>query len=511
MSEENLPEPNGAETPKAEEETPEPAQADDEKRSEAKEAEPPVSDEAKDDAPKSEEAAPQDSEMKTDDTPKPTDESRTEHRSLFQLTAFQAENSSEEKSAEPKEEQPKQEAASEEEQEPSPEKTKPEPAEEKLSEAEKSASAAEETAEQQAPVASAEGKLETPAVPPAAAPAPEPPSEYYSFEEVKSQIQTRLAPDKVEKLFRPLENDMMIYHDAHVRYIREQDEEGATTVPEPPKPDFAKLAAGAGIEAKRTDHFSQREAIEKNLDIADSRVTLGDRPVDFLTYAFESLSLHRPTRSQDVEGNHYLFWKVNQTEERVPELSDEGIRQMVIGAWKMIEARDIAEAEAKRLADAARVNGGQLTAVLKDEQGITVETTEPFTWFDPVYMQLTMMGYAQPRLSTIKLAAPDAEEGEEPAEDQTVPLAGSDFMRAVSNLSEGEVGTAWNMPKTVVYVVRMVETSPDEADLRQQFLSAADPRQLAEVANIDRRNAFREWMNGLEKAVGLQWQVQDAE
>jgi hypothetical protein len=278
------------------------------------------------------------------------------------------------------------------------------------------------------------------------------------------------------------------------------------------KLDFAKLAAETGIEAKKTNLFSQREAVRLQLDIARSNITLGDRPAEFLSYAFDSLAEFRPTRSQDREGNYYLFWKTRQEADRVPELDDPGIRPMVVNAWKMIQAREAAQADADRLASEARAKQKasqepvSLATALAGEDEITVQTTEPFTWFDPISIQLTMMGYGQPRLSTIQLVTPEPKEGEKPAEAETVPLVGADFMRTVAGLDRGSVGVAWNEAKTVAYVVRMVETTPDAKELQSLFLASADPRQLAVVASIDRGEAFREWLESLEASVGLEWQ-----
>lgn len=424
---------------------------------EEKTAQTPKETEAKEEAPKPEDAEKKPDEEKPADGPKPSDDTRNARRSIFQLTAYQAED----KPAETK-----------------PAETKP---------------------------------AETPSAMDIDTEKFEPPSEYYTFEEVKSQIQNRLAPDKIDRIFRPLQNEMAIFHDANIRYIREQDDEGNASVPAPVRPNFAELAKEAGIEAKKTDLFSQREALDQRLDIAQSRVTLGARPVPFLDYAFDSLSELRSARSQDTEGNHYLFWKTEQESEREPKLDDEGVREMVVNAWKMIQARDAAQAEADRLAATARAKqeGSEepvlLATALAGEAGVTVHSTEPFTWFDAISIQLTMMGYGQPRLSAIELVTPEPKEGEEAPEAETVPLVGADFMRMVASLDKGSVGVAWNDPKTVAYVVQMVETTPDTKELESLFLSAADPRQLGIIGNIDRRDAFREWMKSLETEAGLEW------
>ena len=184
-----------------------------------------------------------------------------------------------------------------------PVKEAPAPVEKPAETAKETPAATEKPAE---PVKEAPAPVEKPAetVKEAPAPAAPEPPEYYSLEEVKSQIQSKLAPDKIEQIFRPLENQMTIYHDAHVRYIQSQDASGKATVAEPPRPDFAKLAAAAGIEAKSTKMISQLQA--RDLDIGRSTISWSGQSVPFLTYAFESLALLRGARSNMKE--LYLFW-----------------------------------------------------------------------------------------------------------------------------------------------------------------------------------------------------------
>ncbi|MGI6418660.1 MAG: hypothetical protein ACOX1P_23685 [Thermoguttaceae bacterium] len=420
-----------------------------------------------------------------------------------------------EKPAEPAKEKP---APSEKPAEPAKEKPAPsekpaEPAKEKPAPSEKPAEPAKkEPALSEKPAEPAKEKpapSEKPAEPPKEAPAAPQLPEYYSFEEVKSQIQAKLAPDKIEQIFRPLENQMAIYHDAHVRYIQSQDASGKATVAEPSRPDFAKLAADAGIEAKTTQLMSQLQA--RDLDIGSSTISWSGQSVPFLSYAYESLAILRAARSQDMEGNYYLFWKTNQTDQRTPELSDSGVREMVVDAWKRIEARDKAMQEAERLAEKARAKKASLAESLAGEKDIVVRTTEPFTWIDRTSVSLALYGYGAPRLSTVHLAsksapAADKAKNQDSAEAETLPLVGNDFMQAVAILQPGEVGVAWNEPKTVVYAIRVLETSPPADDLRQMFLTSANPQQINVVARLDRWFAYQDWVKGLEAMAGLEWQ-----
>ena len=78
-------------------------------------------------------------------------------------------------------------------------------------------------------------------------------------------------------------------------------------------------------------------------------------------------------------------------------------------------------------------------------------------------------------------------------------------MKTVASLEKGGIGVAWNEPKTVAYIVRMVDATPEAKELQSLFLSSADPQQLQVVASLDRGDAFREWIKSLEATVGLQW------
>ena len=87
------------------------------------------------------------------------------------------------------------------------------------------------------------------------------------------------------------------------------------------------------------------------------------------------LQVYQPAISQDVEGNYYLFWKVKDVEQRVPEFEDEGVRERVLGKWKEVRARDLATKEAQRLAAAARekVAPAMAAAQRKEEEAERLE------------------------------------------------------------------------------------------------------------------------------------------
>ena len=79
-------------------------------------------------------------------------------------------------------------------------------------------------------------------------------------------------------------------------------------------------------------------------------------------------------------------------------------------------------------------------------------------------------------------------------------------MRVVFELKEGELGVAMNYPKTVVYLVRLVEIRPSERLLRTQF--EVDRRNYYIyffLGSDDRERISRAWMNEIRAAADLRW------
>ena len=85
-----------------------------------------------------------------------------------------------------------------------------------------------------------------------------------------------------------------------------------------------------------------------------------------------------------------------------------------------------------------------------------------------------------------------------------VELAGEDFMRAVYDLKVDEIGVAMNQPKTIAYVVRLTETTPNESVLWSMF-KADDYSKYFSLAMADTQKMNEQWREELQKAAGLKW------
>ncbi len=249
------------------------------------------------------------------------------------------------------------------------------------------------------------------------------------------------------------------------------------------KLDFEALARQHGLSFARMEKVSRWDV--QDLEIGRSYLIGTQR--GFVEYVFAQPGLGRPAISQDTESNKYLFWKSDESKEHVPELSEPGIKERVVRAWKMIEARRLAQEEAKRLQTKASQAKTDLKEALKDEPDVQVIEPPAFSWM--TYGAVPAM-YAQspPRLSHVEGAQ----------------ALGNEFMEAVFSLREGEVGVAVNRPQDHVYVVQVHTYTPAEAVLRESFL-VDDFRKYAAVAYADHQALQFAWMKELRESSGFQW------
>lgn len=318
-----------------------------------------------------------------------------------------------------------------------------------------------------------------------------PPSKYIPLAEVEGEIRRRLAEAKAQAVAERLRDKMQKYDDDRVR--------AEVKHTEPPKePDFTALAKKDGMTAHKTGLVSRMELFA--VDIGQSMFN-GDALV---RSAFENLPTDRPGVSQDIAGNYYVFWKVDETEERVPELNDDGVRQKVVEAWKMVQARSLARDEAEKLAADAREAKGSLAESIGDRPGIVVHRTEPFSWLS-VSPASRVSGFPDVQISHIRVKAEGAAAA---ARREAVVYQGDDFMREVFRHDPGEIGVAMNHPKDVVYVFRVTDMYPPKDTLPRLFLKQPERTELLSiVVEMQEANEARqEWRDDLRESAGFKWE-----
>jgi hypothetical protein len=317
-----------------------------------------------------------------------------------------------------------------------------------------------------------------------------PPPRYKPLEKVRDEIHRELAHQKVLELLEHLRQQFQEYHSDLAIY----DSQGAEENTKPPvRPSFKELAKKTGMEARDSggllNVFQTRE-----LDIGSSLI---EGRSEFVNVVYQKLPDFLPKISSDLAMNEYLFWKTKETPEKVPEWTDKGVREQVLAAWKLEQARSIAEKEAERLAKIARQSKQPLEKVLAKRPHVRVYQSDPFTWLTEGAIPGAMSG-AQPEISPIRAAG--AASGVEDA----VQVPGSGFMQAVFHRDRGEVGVAMNQPETTVYVFRVTEMTP--ASWENFVSEVTESYGLFPVVYRDVERADQAWRKSIEAAAGLKWE-----
>ncbi len=145
--------------------------------------------------------------------------------------------------------------------------------------------------------------------------------------------------------------------------------------PLPPRWISRNWPSRTGLRAGETELISQWEA--QATQLGTSFVSMRD-PV--ARYAFLTLAKFHPAQSMDLLGDVYLFWKTEETKDRVPEFNDKGVREWVLRAWKMVRARSLALKDADALAAEAGKVQKPLKQALADRPDLRVIMPSAFSW-----------------------------------------------------------------------------------------------------------------------------------
>jgi hypothetical protein len=322
-------------------------------------------------------------------------------------------------------------------------------------------------------------------------PSPEAPKEPVGLtdrlrEIIREQIARDKANQEIESAFGSIQEVLTRYRNKYVRY--KVDRLNEKDVEPPEKPDFAAMAEKHGLTYDQTPLISRWQTNE--FDVGRSYV---DRWTSFASYLFDqSWQEYQPAISSDLEGNRYLFWIVNDEKERIPKFDDEGVRQEVLKQWKQVQARSLALDAANALREKARKQAdgsAEATSLLeKALPGHEVIKTTPFSWLTQGAVPIGM-SRTPPRISDVP----------------GIDRPGYDFMNAVFDLEQGQIGVAMNQSETIAYVVRVTEVAPPMTVLWDQF----EVEDFSTYVDVVRREQFRiraAWQKELEEMAGLKWE-----
>jgi hypothetical protein len=314
-----------------------------------------------------------------------------------------------------------------------------------------------------------------------------------AFSEVRDMLAPRLAEEKaqseiLDKFTRIKEAEMIPFADKYLAALDEQEEAkkqgNASSVVLPTPQDLKPIADREGLDYENTPLLS-RQDVERLGQISTAEVGLmplsGGRK--FVDEIFDpKTGLYEPIELTDVLGTRFLVRKVKDEPPHVPTL--EQVRSEVIVAWKMAQARPLAEKAAGELASRIKAKG----ATLKDSKvdGFRVKSIPPITRSQTSFMPASMFEPSP----VVETPIPD------------VPHAGEAFRDAYFGLQAGSVNVAPNQPRTVYYVMTLDRREP--ASFSALYASNGDEYRYKSMAREQAsRQQVEQWMGWLRQQAGL--------
>jgi len=322
------------------------------------------------------------------------------------------------------------------------------------------------------------------------------------FADVRGALAASLAEEKAQAeiadRFTKIREEVMIpfadkYYTAsdELADAKKQGETPSISLPQPD--DLKGVAARAGLNHEITPLLSREEA-EKYGQVSGAEVGLarlsGGRK--FADEFFDTKSnLYEPVELTDSLGVRFLVRKIVDMPSRVPPLDE--IRPQVVRAWKIEQARGLAEKAAREFAETIRRGGG----TIKDgvERGRPVVTTVSVTRLQP--------GAPLPGQFFASGAPTETEIPQ-------IPYAGEALREAMFNLAKGAVAVVPNQPKTTYYV--LAHNRSDPASFASLYAPNGDyMRYMSESLFEAQRRRDDEWMSQLRAQAGLKpdWKPRD--
>ncbi|MFV0442603.1 MAG: hypothetical protein ACK5Q5_03425 [Planctomycetaceae bacterium] len=234
----------------------------------------------------------------------------------------------------------------------------------------------------------------------------------------------------------------------------------------------------------QTGGFLQQPTVADELFSTSPKDTFRPRQAD-----------HRDRNGKVID--RAIYWKLDHHQAYEPaNLDDERVRKQVVQTWRELNARKLAEARAKELADLVRGSDKPMLETLADvtvsgkagTQLVNIMQTGQFSWMrQTIVPAMTLQGFdIAPERSTVP----------------GVENAGNDFMHAVfEDLKSGDVGVAPNADRSTYYVVKVDTRTPStEAEwttLRNNFLSGQNDNLVERLGAEMYNSEVPYWANEL--------------
>lgn len=329
----------------------------------------------------------------------------------------------------------------------------------------------------------------------------EDPMRQQSFEEVRDEIAASLAEAPAQAALRKAvtEVNSIMRRYFNERSIHESNVSAgvSTEADAPERPDLKALAKEYGLKAGETQLVNrvsvQQTAPGGSFGLGE---TQNQRGFPFAAKMFGAQMRDgrmippqppfAPIQTVDIENEvTYVTWKTEDVPSYIPTLEE--IRDEVVLAVRTRQARELAQAEAERIAREAIDR--PLSEVLSGEAADDVMTDlGPFSW-------LNQVGFMQTTIGNV----------------EQLDNVGQAFMQAVFNTQVGGAAVGPNQPRSVFYVVKPTKFQPDVEELRERFKQPQQRFMALLLGNEDARELVRGFYQSVDQRTGFEMNLPDQE
>jgi hypothetical protein len=322
-----------------------------------------------------------------------------------------------------------------------------------------------------------------------------------TFEDVRQKIAEDLAGPaarrKMDAAITQINSEMRLYFNKKAIHDSNLTVGAPSEAPEPL--DLKALGQRLGFEHEVIGPYNEitiaEEPISESFELgtrqgADQQIQRGPA-FRYMMFGLETQQgmippqpLYSPLRTADDQtGKMYVTWKTAETPAYTPEL--EQVRDEVVMAVRMREARELALQEAKRIAKEAAEGKPLADLVPADRKDNLKEGIGPFSWLNMLGFQGVTIGNV-PELDSV----------------------GNEFMKTVFQTEVNKYGVALNQPERVVYVVQPRSFQPPTAELQRQFTVEFNRRMAQSVGAGDAERIIQGFYKSLDERTGFESNIE---
>ncbi|WP_145367279.1 ICP22 family protein [Maioricimonas rarisocia] len=340
-----------------------------------------------------------------------------------------------------------------------------------------------------------------PTTPPPAADPPAPPQGVRPLDaELRLEIRDRILRERTLEKMEELTEEAYAFMANEIGfYVNASEEDPAHISPEEAARKLQEYADEHGLIYTQTPLLTFSElSTSEDYPIGQASDPSNPRSAAVATDVFSTSpqDVYRPRRAVDVRSDsRFSYWKTRDVAAHVPEsLEEEGIREQVVEALELQQARPKARERAEALVELASDSEKPFLELMGEQ---TVDGREGSLFLNP----REVGPFSWMRRSTA--VSPNSFRPPAPEMTQIPGLngLGNEFMDTVFNeLQTDEVGIASNADQTEFYVVRIASKTPSSEDEREQFRDgflAESPTSFSEMEQEERREFGTNWLDRL--------------